>query len=238
MKIIELKNLSFDYGEGWIFHKLNIEIEKGDFVAVIGANGAGKSTLLKMLAKMVEPTCGTIEYYGEDISTFNQWDKIGYVPQNPGKNAQDFPISVEEVVSMGLLKTNHFLQRLSNEDNERIQEVLNFFDLQDMRKKRMNELSGGQQQKVFLARAMVKSPEILLLDEPSTAMDAKTKEMLYTYLQQINQQQGTTIIMVSHDLELASHSAKSALCLDHGVCFWGDVHMALKHHHHHGYLYR
>lgn len=238
MKIIELKNLGFDYGEGWIFHKLNIEIEEGDFVAVIGANGAGKSTLLKMLAHIVPPTSGTIEYYGEDISTFNQWDKIGYVPQNPGKNAQDFPISVEEVVSMGLLKSHSFLQRLNREDKERIQEVLNFFALQDLRKKRMNELSGGQQQKVFLARAMVKKPQILLLDEPSTAMDAKTKEVLYDYLRKINQEKGTTIVMVSHDLELASRSAKSALCLDHGVCFWGDVHIALNHHHHHGYLYR
>lgn len=238
MKIIKLKDLSFDYGDGWVFHKLNIEIDEGDFVAVIGANGAGKSTLMKMLAHLVLPTMGTIEYYGQDIKDFNQWNLIGYVPQNPGKSGLDFPVSVEEVVTMGLLQPQSILHRTTEEDRQRINEVLDFFELTDLRKRRMGELSGGQQQRVFLARAMVKNPKILLLDEPSTAMDSKTKTALYDYLQRLNKEKGVTVVMVSHDLELASHSAKSALCLDHGVCFWGDVQGALQHHHHHGYFYR
>lgn len=238
MKIIKLKDLSFDYGDGWVFHKLNIEIDEGDFVAVIGANGAGKSTLMKMLAHLVAPTMGTIEYYGQDIKDFNQWNLIGYVPQNPGKSGLDFPVSVEEVVTMGLLQPQSILHRTTEEDRQRIDKVLDFFELTDLRKRRMGELSGGQQQRVFLARAMVKNPKILLLDEPSTAMDSKTKTALYDYLQRLNKEKGVTVVMVSHDLELASHSAKSALCLDHGVCFWGDVQGALQHHHHHGYFYR
>lgn len=238
MKIIKLKDLSFDYGDGWVFHKLNIEIDEGDFVAVIGANGAGKSTLMKMLAHLVAPTMGTIEYYGQDIKDFNQWNLIGYVPQNPGKSGLDFPVSVEEVVTMGLLQPQSILHRTTEEDRQRIDQVLDFFELTDLRKRRMGELSGGQQQRVFLARAMVKNPKILLLDEPSTAMDSKTKTALYDYLQRLNKEKGVTVVMVSHDLELASHSAKSALCLDHGVCFWGDVQGALQHHHHHGYFYR
>lgn len=238
MKIIKLKDLSFDYGDGWVFHKLNIEIDEGDFVAVIGANGAGKSTLMKMLAHLVLPTMGTIEYYGQDIKDFNQWNLIGYVPQNPGKSGLDFPVSVEEVVTMGLLQPQSILHRTTEEDRQRIDKVLDFFELTDLRKRRMGELSGGQQQRVFLARAMVKNPKILLLDEPSTAMDSKTKTALYDYLQRLNKEKGVTVVMVSHDLELASHSAKSALCLDHGVCFWGDVQGALQHHHHHGYFYR
>ena len=238
MKIIKLKDLSFDYGDGWVFHKLNIEIDEGDFVAVIGANGAGKSTLMKMLAHLVPPTMGTIEYYNQDIKDFNQWNLIGYVPQNPGKSGLDFPVSVEEVVTMGLLQPQSILHRTTEEDRQRIDKVLDFFELTDLRKRRMGELSGGQQQRVFLARAMVKNPKILLLDEPSTAMDSKTKTALYDYLQRLNKEKGVTVVMVSHDLELASHSAKSALCLDHGVCFWGDVQGALQHHHHHGYFYR
>lgn len=238
MKIIKLKDLSFDYGDGWVFHKLNIEIDEGDFVAVIGANGAGKSTLMKMLAHLVPPTMGTIEYYGQDIKDFNRWNLIGYVPQNPGKSGLDFPVSVEEVVTMGLLQPQSILHRTTEEDRQRIDKVLDFFELTDLRKRRMGELSGGQQQRVFLARAMVKNPKILLLDEPSTAMDSKTKIALYDYLQRLNKEKGVTVVMVSHDLELASHSAKSALCLDHGVCFWGDVQGALQHHHHHGYFYR
>ncbi|MCQ2381165.1 MAG: metal ABC transporter ATP-binding protein [Acidaminococcaceae bacterium] len=238
MKIISLKNLSFDYGDGWVFHKLNIDIEEGDFVAVIGANGAGKSTLLKMLAHLVKPTEGTIEYYGTDITQFKDWGKIGYVPQGFGKSMQDFPISVEEVIATGLLKPQKTFQRHNEEDRKEIEKVVKFFHLQDFGKRRMGELSGGQQQKVFLARAMVKQPRILLLDEPATAIDTHAKEELYAYLQQINQEAGVTIVMVSHDLELAAASAKSALCLDHGVCFWGEVQAALNHHHHHGYFYR
>lgn len=238
MKVIALKGLGFDYGDGWVFHKLNIEIDEGDFVAVIGANGAGKSTLLKMLARLVPPTEGTVEYYGQDIRDFDRWDWIGYVPQNPGKSSLDFPVSVEEVVTMGLLQPRSILHRTTAADRQRIDEVLGFFGLTELRKRRMKELSGGQQQKVFLARAMVKKPKILLLDEPSTAMDGRTKTALYDYLQRINREKGVTVVMVSHDLELASRSAKSALCLDHGVCFWGDVQGALQHHHHHGYFYR
>lgn len=238
MKIIVLKNLGFDYGDGWVFHKLNIEIEEGDFVAVIGANGAGKSTLLKMLANLMPPSQGSIEYYGKDIKTFSEWEKIGYVPQNFAKNRQDFPISVNEIIATGLLTPQKFLGRINENDKEKINKVINFFHLQDLAHRRMGELSGGQQQRVFLARAMVKEPRILLLDEPSTAMDDHTKKELYTYLEQINKRQGVTIVMVSHDLELAAKTAKSALCLDHGVCFWGEVQAALKHHHHHGYFYR
>ena len=138
MKIIELKNLGFDYGEGWIFHKLNIEIEEGDFVAVIGANGAGKSTLLKMLAHIVPPTSGTIEYYGEDISTFNQWDKIGYVPQNPAKQQQNFPISVEEVVKLGLLKPNKLWQHFGPSEQEALEKSLAIFSLNVLTKTKLN----------------------------------------------------------------------------------------------------
>ena len=237
MTVIELKNLGFDYGSGWIFHKLNIEIEEGDFVAVIGANGAGKSTLLKMLAHLVTPTAGTIEYYGTDIARFGAWEKIGYVPQNPGRAQRDFPITVEEVVASGLLRPQGFLCRWQRVDRQAVAEQLKFFGLTELCQRQMGELSGGQQQKVYLARAMVKKPRILLLDEPSTAMDSRTKVNLYAYLKQINEEQGVTIVMVSHDLELAARSAKSALCLDHGVCFWGEVEAALQHHHHHGRFY-
>ena len=103
---------------------------------------------------------------------------------------------------------------------------------------RFPRLSGGQQQRVFLARAMVKEPEILLLDEPATGIDSASKIALYDMLGEINSNQGVTIVMISHDLELAAQTAKSALCINHGICFRGEVQEALKHHHRHGYFYR
>lgn len=236
--IIKVKNLGFDYGEGWVFHKLDLDIPKGDFVAVIGANGAGKSTLMKMLANVIPPTAGEIYYYGQSIEQFDDWQKVGYVAQNPLRMQRSFPISVEEVVSLGLLDGRIGLPFFSGEQKARVNELLEQFQLQGLRHRKIGELSGGQQQRVFLARAMVKRPEILLLDEPATGIDTSSKEALYEMLARINREQGVTIIMISHDLELAAEAAKSALCINHGVCFRGDVHAALKHHHAHGYFYR
>lgn len=236
--IIKVKNLGFDYGEGWVFHKLDLDIPKGDFVAVIGANGAGKSTLMKMLANVIPPTAGEIYYYGQPIEQFDDWQKVGYVAQNPLRMQRSFPISVEEVVSLGLLDGRIGLPFFSGEQKARVNELLEQFHLQGLRHRKIGELSGGQQQRVFLARAMVKRPEILLLDEPATGIDTSSKEALYEMLARINREQGVTIIMISHDLELAAEAAKSALCINHGVCFRGDVHAALKHHHAHGYFYR
>lgn len=237
-KIIEIKDLGFDYGEGWVFHKLNLEIGEGDFVAVIGANGAGKSTLLKMLANVIVPTIGNITYYGTPISEFKNWERIGYVPQNPGRQQRNFPISVREVVGLGLLNGSSMTHHFNGQDKAAINEIMERFNLMDLRYRKIGDLSGGQQQRVFLARAMVKQPKILLLDEPATGIDTAAKIDLYAMLKKINREQGVTIVMVSHDLELAADAAQNALCLDHGICFWGEVHAALKHHHKHGYFYR
>ena len=236
--VIMVRGLGFDYGDGWVFHKLDLDIAEGDFVAVIGANGAGKSTLLKMLAHAMPPTVGEIFYYGKSIGEFKEWQKIGYVAQNPMKLQREFPISVEEVVALGLLQPGKLWHRFGHEEKQAVEKALMEFQLAGLRHRKIGELSGGQQQRVFLARAMVHRPQILLLDEPATGIDMATKVALYDRLKQINREQNVTIVMISHDLELAADAAKSALCIDHGICFRGDVHEALQHHHKHGYFYR
>lgn len=236
--IISVRDLGFDYGSGWVFHKLDLDVPRGDFVAVIGANGAGKSTLMKMLAHAMPPTIGSISYYGIPIEKFTEWEKVGYVPQNPAKMQRDFPISVREVIALGLVEKKKLWQRFGATEDKKIDKALEAFQLTDLQQRKIGELSGGQQQRVFLARAMVKNPEVLLLDEPATGIDAASKVALYDMLGEINANQGVTIVMISHDLELAAQTAKSALCISHGICFRGDVHEALQHHHKHGYFYR
>ncbi len=237
-KIIKIDNLSYNYGEGWILHNLSLEITKGDFLAVIGPNGAGKSTLLRLLANILEPTKGDIRIYDEPLDTFKHWEKIGYVPQNPARNQKDFPIKVREVVELGLVNSGNIFKSLKSKDLLKVNAIINKFYLEDLASKKLGELSGGQQQRVFLARAMVNNPEILLLDEPATGIDTEAKAELYQMLGDLSEQEGKTIIMVSHDLDLAVKYAKNAVCLDHGVCFFGDVKEALNHHHKHGYFYR
>ena len=154
------------------------------------------------------------------------------------KMQREFPISVEEVVTLGLLQPGKLWQRIGQQEKQAVEKALLDFQLVSLRQRKIGELSGGQQQRVFLARAMVHQPKILLLDEPATGIDTASKVALYEMLKRINREQNVTIVMISHDLELAAAAAKSALCIDHGICFRGDVHEALQHHHKHGYFYR
>ena len=184
-------------------------------------------------------TCaGAHCHFGQDRENFTAWDKIGYVPQNPARQHRAFPISVREVVSLGRLSGGSMFQHYTHEDKAAVDDIIERFSLKELAHRKIGELSGGQQQRVYLARAMVRSPQLLLLDEPATGVDPDAKEELYTMLGEINRGQGVTIVMVSHDLELAVKVCKNALCLDHNICFWGDVHQALVHRHKHGYFYR
>lgn len=232
---IEIKNLGFTYGEGWVFRNLTVTVPRGDFLAVIGANGAGKSTLLRIIARILEPSEGTVLLYGEPVKLFKEWGRIGYVPQNPARQQRDFPISVREVVRLGRLGGQSLFKRLGHTDEAAVDAVLRRFELEGMAQRKIGELSGGQQQKVFLARAMVRDPDLLLLDEPATGVDAEAKAALYKMLGDLHRQ-GKTIVMISHDLELAAQYAVSALCLDQGLCFWGKMQDAIQHRHKHRYF--
>lgn len=147
--IIKINKLGYNYGEGWILHDLSVEIAQGDFVAVIGPNGAGKSTLLRLLAGILQPTSGEIELYGTPLPQFKAWEKIGYVPQNPAKQHRDFPISVKEVIGLGLLCGSSMFQKISRAGKARVETMLERFYLQELAHRKIGELSGGQQQRVF-----------------------------------------------------------------------------------------
>ena len=172
------------------------------------------------------------------MGEFKNWHKIGYVPQNPARQQKSFPITVREVVSLGCLQTNSLWARPSRADKLAVEAVLEEFGLQSFANRKIGELSGGQQQKVFLAKALVKKPELLLLDEPATGIDSQTKVELYERLAVLNKA-GCTIVMISHDLELTARVATSALCVDRGLCFYGRAAAVLKHHtKKHAYYYQ
>lgn len=238
MTVINLQKVGFTYGEQWLFKDVSVQISSGDFVAIIGPNGAGKSTLLRLIANIYTPIAGQISLYGQPMGEFKNWHKIGYVPQNPARQQKSFPITVREVVSLGCLQTNSLWARPSRADKLAVEAVLEEFALQSFANRKIGELSGGQQQKVFLAKALVKKPELLLLDEPATGIDSQTKVELYERLAVLNKA-GCTIVMISHDLELTARVATSALCVDRGVCFYGRAAAVLKHHtKKHAYYYQ
>ena len=212
--IIKINKLGYNYGEGWILHDLSVEIAQGDFVAVIGPNGAGKSTLLRLLAGILQPTSGEIELYGTPLPQFEAWEKIGYVPQNPAKQHRDFPISVKEVIGLGLLCGSSMFQKISRAGKARVETMLERFYLQELAHRKIGELSGGQQQRVSIARAIITEPSIVLADEPTGNLDSRTGQEVMELLCEIFRERNTTFILSSHDPQMQCYTDRTVYFSD------------------------
>lgn len=199
--IIELENISFAYEGQHVLQDLNVTILQRDFAGLIGANGAGKTTLLRLIVGLLKPLSGDIRLFGSSIKQFDQWDRIGYVPQKHSLNPQ-FPASVREVVLSGLYTRRRWLKRLRSDDHHKAEEAMHALGIEQLADKRIGQLSGGQQQRVFLARAIINDPELLILDEPFTGVDEATQISFFHILRHMHQHHNITFLMVSHDLQM------------------------------------
>ena len=219
--LISVKNISFSFGSTRVLEEVSLSITQNDFLAVIGPNGSGKSTLVKIILGIYEQDKGSVELLGEDIKSFKQWDKIGYVPQKATNIDPFFPVSVREVVAMGLLSKKSFPRFLRKNDERLINQALEQVDLKDFKTRRIGELSGGQQQRVFIARAIVNRPSLLFLDEPTTGVDAETQEKFYSMLGTLNQANKITIILITHDVGIIDKHVNKIACLNQRLVFHG-----------------
>lgn len=204
MNAIEVKNLSFGYSRSTIIENTSFSIPEGDLLALIGPNGGGKTTLLKLLLGLLKPATGIVQIFGENVPC--RKIPVGYVPQNTNANLE-FPITVTQCVATGFVKGKVNLSELK--------QLLEKVGVQDFADKRLGELSGGERQKVLIARALACKPKILFLDEPSSNMDAQGQENLFKLLATLNQDM--TIVLVSHDLMAISKYVKSVLCVNRCV---------------------
>lgn len=195
-KLLEIKNLSFKYSDDLILDDINFDVYKGDYIALIGSNGAGKSTLIKLILNQLNPLFGTISFYIE-----NGLKDIGYVPQLSVPASLEFPITVTELLSLSLYPRNKGFKKLKDFDIERIENALNLVGMAKYRDRLYTELSGGQRQRVLIAKALVSTPEFLILDEPMTGVDKESKESLFHLLSHINREHNITILMITHDLD-------------------------------------
>lgn len=214
--VIEANDLEFAYGKNLIFTNVNFNIKSGDFISLIGANGSGKSTLLNLILREQTPTKGNIKIFGQDIKDFKDWPRIGYVPQAGFGFNKDFPASCEEIV-----RTNLFSQiglfKLSNKvHKKRVLEALQLVGMEEYAKKLFSELSGGQIQRVMIARVLVNNPDLMILDEPTTGIDSKTVGLLYELLSKLNLEKNITIVMVTHDTAKSIDYSNRFLCLEEG----------------------
>ena len=188
--VITIQNLNFKN----ILVNINYTINEGDYLAIIGPNGGGKSTLLRVVLGLEEATSGEAKLHNKNV---------GYVPQRAIDIDTKFPATVFEVVKMANPTASRYTI-------ERVLEELNVCELKE---RLIGNLSGGQKQRVMIARAMVKEPDILVLDEPNTGVDQKTQRSFYSYLKQLNQK-GVTIIFVTHDIGVIVDDVKSVLSIN------------------------
>ncbi|MDR0666980.1 MAG: ABC transporter ATP-binding protein [Campylobacteraceae bacterium] len=187
--MVRVCNLSFAYDKENVLENVNFEYKSGDFLAIVGPNGGGKSTLLKLILGLLTPTDGTIELLS---------NKIGYVPQNTMPNGE-FPISVLDVVLMGRLKGNRF-GFYKQDDRKTAFEALEKVGMRQYAHRKIGELSMGQRQKIFIARALTCEAELLILDEPTASVDMQGQVQIYNILKSLNAEKG--IIVVSHDMDV------------------------------------
>jgi zinc transport system ATP-binding protein len=198
--VVELENVSYAYGARRVIDGLNLTIRQRDFVGVIGPNGAGKTTLLRLMVGLLKPERGEVRLFGTPLPKFKEWHRIGYVPQRKSFNLL-FPATVREVVLSGLFGRRKLFRRITRADQRRCDEALEVLGIASLAGRRIGALSGGQQQRVFLARALIGDPELLILDEPTTGVDAETQENFFGLLRHMHQKHKMTFLMVSHDTE-------------------------------------
>jgi len=221
--ITEIKNLSVKYGATVALENISCQIEQGDFVGLVGPNGGGKTTLAKTILGLLSPNQGKIILFGKDSTKFSDWQKIGYLPQKHTSINPLFPANVGEVVSLGLLSAKKRPKKISTTDWKEIDLLLKDIGIFDLKNKLISELSGGQQQKVMLARALISKPKILVLDEPSTALDPKSREDFFARLEKLNKEIKTTIILITHDTGYVGKYANKLLYIDRKLVFFGNI---------------
>lgn len=207
-KAIKFDNVTFAYEGNIILEKISFSINKGDYVGIIGQNGAGKSTLLKLMINQIKPIEGNIEIEGKEIRNFKGWEHIGYVNQKSNSFSSSFPATVSEVVAMNLCSKLGLFKKIKKKHLEEVNEVLKLVGMYDYKDKLIGSLSGGQQQKVFIARELMKNPKILFLDEPTVGIDINGQKEFYKILKNLNDKLNLTIVIVSHDLFIIKEEVK------------------------------
>ena len=218
--IISVSNLFVNLGQTKVLDDLSFVINKGDFVGLAGPNGAGKTTLVKAILGLIPISTGSITILGTDHASFSDWGSIGYLPQKISNANQLFPASVIEVVTLGLISQKSWPKRITYSDLNKVEETLKRLDIYKLKNAMFTELSGGQQQKVLLARALVAKPQILIFDEPSTALDPESRNEFFALVKKLNNEEKITIIIITHDTGYIGRYANKLVYIDKKLVYF------------------
>ncbi len=203
--LVSLKNVAVGYNSNYILDDINLEIQQGDFIAILGPNGCGKTTLLKTIAGILKPISGEMNYC--DIENL-----IGYVPQKETLNPS-FLLTGYEVVLMGTYGRIKAGRPLPQKEKELAIKCLKLIDSEQLANKPFFELSGGQKQRILIARALATRPRLLLLDEPTSGIDSPTSQSIMKTLQTLNIEQGLSLLLITHDINVIKNYAKDVLII-------------------------
>jgi len=218
---VDVKNVTFAYGETVAVEDVSLSIEEGDFLGLIGPNGSGKTTLLHLMIGLKEPNSGSVRLFGEPVQEFDAGERIGYVSQRSTDRAGSMPVSVREAVLMGRYPhVGH--GRPGKEDRQLVDDALERVGIADLADRSIGKLSGGQRQRAFIARALAAEADLLALDEPTVGVDADSRTDFYGLLDELNQQ-GITIILIEHDVDILTEHVDSVACLNQRLYHHGDT---------------
>jgi len=218
--LIDVEDVTYFYDRIRVLDGITLKIREGDFLAIIGPNGSGKTTLLKIMLGLLKPQKGRISLFEKSLGRFTDWGKIGYVPQKATHFDSFFPISVKEVVSLGLTMSGR--KNISNRKTDSIvKDALAKVEMEEYLTHRIGALSIGQQQRVFIARAIVSHPAVLILDEPMTGVDTGMQERFFHILGNLHREENMTIVMVTHEIGILDKHFNRVACLNQKLIYHG-----------------
>jgi zinc transport system ATP-binding protein len=214
-KIVELDGVEVSLGGRLVLKDISFTVMEGQFVGIIGPNGAGKTTLLRLILGLLRPVAGRVRVFGQDPLQLKERDAlIGYLPQKAGVDL-GFPLSAEDVILMNSPRRGFF--RVTPWERTAANEIMERIGIQELGKRPIGQLSGGQQQLVFLARALWRRPQLLLLDEPTNGLDILAQDRFFRLVKELQAEMKLTVLMVSHDLAAITAHADELLCVNQGI---------------------
>ena len=219
-----MAELAVDIRDLWVFYnsvpaleEINLEIETGKYVGILGPNGAGKSTLLKVILGLIAPTRGEVRVLGEIPQKLRRrGEVVGYLPQRPLGNPH-FPVSVLDVVLMGRYGRVGLLRQPGSQDKEIARRNLERVGIPHLAGRAIGEISGGEQQRVFIARALCVEPRLLVLDEPTVSLDACAQDDVYELVHRLKEELKLTVLMVSHDIGGVARHVDDIVCINRRI---------------------
>ena len=204
-----------------VLRDVNLEVGSGEILGIVGPNGGGKTSLLRILLGLDRASSGTVELFGVPLSQFHDWRRIGYIPQHAVGFDPAFPATVREVVLLGRVAPRGVFRWLDREDRETATWAIDLCGLVGLEDRRVGALSGGEKQRVFIAKALAARPGLLVMDEPTAGVDPESERRLYDLLGRLKGELGLTVVFVSHDLGVVSTRVDRVACLNRTLVYEG-----------------